>query len=181
MNSLTTTIATILSWLRAAVAARASARRELEPLLVMTYSYLGRSARRLDRLLANWLAGRTPRVQGERAAGSRAGARTRTQGDRPRLPTGRGWLLEVVSESRGMRSQLEHAMRQPDFALFLAEVPQAGRALRPLCRMLALEMPAAGAATGRAGSGAGFASVVSDAPVVGVGQPVSETMRFSGA
>ena len=37
-----------------------------------------------------------------------------------------------------MASQLRHLLRDAEFAAFLAAAPQAGRLLRPLCRMLGI-------------------------------------------
>ena len=38
--------------------------------------------------------------------------------------------------------QVEHFLAEPELAALLRDAPQAGRLLRPLCRMLAIPVPA---------------------------------------
>jgi hypothetical protein len=59
-----------------------------------------------------------------------------------RLPRNFGWLLKLVPDSVGYRSQLENLLRDPEMAALLAAAPvPMARALRPLCRMLGLPPP----------------------------------------
>ncbi len=62
-----------------------------------------------------------------------------------RLPGGSGWLLRLapVLDTRIGRSQVESLLGAPEFGALLAQAPQAGRILRPLCHMLGIETPAA--------------------------------------
>jgi hypothetical protein len=59
-----------------------------------------------------------------------------------KLPRKFGWLLKLVPEAVQYRGQLEHLLRDPEMAALLeaAPVPMA-RALRPLCRMLGVDLP----------------------------------------
>ncbi|MBC7635516.1 MAG: hypothetical protein H7251_07930, partial [Acetobacteraceae bacterium] len=59
------------------------------------------------------------------------------------FPTAPAWLLVQVQAAASYRAQLEHMLSQAECAEFLAAVPQAGRILRPLCRMLGIGVAAA--------------------------------------
>ncbi len=72
-------------------------------------------------------------------------ARPRPQAAAVRLPGGSGWLLRFAPapDTRLGRAEVEALLADPDLAALLAQAPQAGRILRPLCRMLGIETPAA--------------------------------------
>ena len=126
----------ILTDLRAAIAARASRVRGLEGLLVLVWGRISRASQRLERLIARWRAGCLPgrRVRGARRAVVVAGEGVAVVP--VRVPRGRGWLVAAVPEAGSFGLQLQHALTGPEWAEFLAAAPQAGRILRPLCRML---------------------------------------------
>ena len=72
-------------------------------------------------------------------------AKFRTRGDRRdtvrvrgvALPSGHGWLVrELGWEAAGYMSQLEALLSEATTQAALAELPAAGRILRPICRML---------------------------------------------
>ena len=60
-----------------------------------------------------------------------------------RLPRGFGWLLRLVPETAAYTGQVEHWLAHPELEAVIAAAPQAGRILRPLCRMLAIPPPPA--------------------------------------
>ena len=124
----------ILTDLRAAIAVRAARDRAMTALLVLVWGRLARAAVRLERLYELWLAGslRAPRQVGVRQASARVIVR-------PKLPGRRGWLALQIWETRAYGSQLQHLLADPGFAAFVAAVPQAGRVLRPLFRMLTVD------------------------------------------
>lgn len=137
------TFALILTNLRAAIAVRAARERGMEALLVLVWGRISRASVRLERLIARWRAGRLP---GGRAVGAKrvAADGVLVAGVRARVPSGRGWLVARVPEAVAFGLQLEHALSEPEWAEFLAAAPQAGRILRPLCRMLGISVvPAA--------------------------------------
>ena len=69
--------------------------------------------------------------------GGREGGTPQTP--KPRFPQGLAWLVVIVArDAAASGSQLQHLLTHPEFTEFLAAVPQAGRILRPLCRMLGL-------------------------------------------
>jgi hypothetical protein len=103
---------------------------------------------RLRRLLARFAA----LVAAVEAGRFRAARRTTTAASRPRpaapairLPGGPGWLLRLAPalETRLGRAQVESLLGDPELRALLAQAPQAGRILRPLCHMLGIETPAA--------------------------------------
>ena len=97
-------------------------------------NYIGRTTRRLARLMARLPAPTPPRAP-------RPG---RSGGPAPiRLPTTKGWLIaDLKYEAANFASQLNHLLNRPESVALLAHFPQAGRILRPICRMLGLDHPA---------------------------------------
>jgi hypothetical protein len=128
----------ILSDLRAAIAVVAARERGLSALLVIVWGRVSRVGVRVERLLALWRAGKLPAVRAPRMRESE-----RVSADvarRTRIPSGRGWLALRAWEVRAFGSQLAHLIAtDAEFARFLAEVPQAARILRPICRMLLVD------------------------------------------
>ncbi len=120
----------LLTALRAAIAARAARDRALGALLVVVWGRVSRMAARLQRLVGLWRAGMLPKARVSRAG------RVHATGVRVRLPSAAGWLAVEVWETRALGSQLAHLLTGAEMAAFLAAVPQAGRILRPLTRML---------------------------------------------
>jgi hypothetical protein len=120
----------ILTNLRTALAARAGRERALAALALVVWGRLGRMAQRFERLVAQWRAGTLPKVRGPRPG------RVRKARDAPRLPDGPAWLVGYVREVAVYGLQVEHFLSGEECKRFLAEVPQAGRIVRPLLRML---------------------------------------------
>ncbi len=121
----------IIDWLCGAVALRAARDRAVAALLVLVWGRLRRMAVRLATLAARASAGALPghpaRVPHLMPRGSRP---------RQRLPEGFAWLVRLVPEAASYGSQLRHLLSDPEMAALLEAAPQAGRILRPLCRML---------------------------------------------
>lgn len=71
----------------------------------------------------------------------------RRSAPRPRapsaLPRRRGLAAAGGFEIRGYASQLAHLLNQPEMAAILAADPRFGRAVRPLCHLLRIPLPAA--------------------------------------
>ena len=131
LNVLMYNFTAILSDLQAAIAVVAARDRALTVLLVAVWARIGRMRTRLERLVALWRAGMLPKPRRSRAGETRVGVRKPSD-----LPTVPGWLVEAVREAGSFGSQLDHLLSQAECVEFLAAVPQAGRILRPLCRML---------------------------------------------
>ncbi len=94
-----------------------------------------RTRERLARALAHLAAGHVPRAPSPRKRPS--GPRTSFPNRRP------GWLGTMLDHHvRNTASQLAFLLHQPGVAETLAASPAAARTLRPLCRMLGVELPA---------------------------------------
>ena len=129
---------TILSDLQAAIARRAARDRALTVLLVAVWGRIARMGARLERLVAMWRAGALPQMRTPTLRARRVHQPTR----RPAYPTAPTWLVRKLGyEVLGYGSQLRHLLSDAECAAFLAAVPQAGRILRPLLRMLSVEPP----------------------------------------
>ncbi len=130
--------ATILLWLCRAVAARIAAGLP-GPLIVLVVRRIHQINQRIARLAARIRAGRyvPPRHRAPRRSPTLRRAR------RPNpLPHAFGWLLTLVPEAAGYRSQLEHLLRDPEMTALLAAAPAAmARPLRSLCWMLRVSPP----------------------------------------
>ena len=124
----------LLTHLHAAIAVVAARERHLTVLLVAVCGRIGRMRTRLERLVARWRAGRLLAPRKSRAGAVRRPS-VRVPSIIPRTPA---WLLVAVREAASVRSQLEHLLSDAECEAFLAAVPQAGRILRPLCRMLGI-------------------------------------------
>ena len=122
------------------VAARIAGGRLAGPLIVLIGSRLRRLGARFAALAARHEAGKL------------RPARSRPRPPRPPavpprppqpLPRGHAWLVRLVPESAAAASQLQYLLAEPEMAALFAAAPQAGRILRPLCRMLGVRPPAA--------------------------------------
>jgi hypothetical protein len=120
----------LLTHIKAAIAVRAARHPALTVLFVALCGRLARMGMRMERLFARWQAGIVPKTLGPRAA------RTDPVRRKPDYPTHPDWLIVHAQEVTPFGGQLAHMVQHPDFARFVAEVPQAGRVLRPLLRML---------------------------------------------
>ena len=125
----------LLTHLQAAIAVVAARDRTLTVLLVALCGRIARMGTRLERLVALWREGKLPK----RRAGRVEVARVRAPNDAAKItfPTAPGWLRRKLGyQVGGLGSQLQHLLTEAECQAFLAAVPQAGRILRPLLRML---------------------------------------------
>jgi hypothetical protein len=131
--------ATTLHWLSLAVVAMMGGERLPLKLIAQITDRLRRIKQRFATLAARIGDGRyTPRP--------RAGPPRRRPGQAPpprsKLPRNFGWLLKLVPDAIGYRSQLENLLRDPEMAALIAAAPgPMAKTLRPLCRMLGLPPP----------------------------------------
>ena len=111
--------------------------RRLGPHYLTLWNRISRARQRLARLLA------------QLAAGTLAPPRTRpSQAGRPGgppaapLPRGHAWVIAMLGyHAAGRASQLNTLLSDPATAAILAAAPGAARTLRPLCRMLGIDLP----------------------------------------
>ena len=133
------TFAGILADLCRAIAAAAVKNPLAAPLLLLLWPRLNRLARRFAGLAARVASGTAAR---RRSAAPRPAAQRSRQPYR-RLPRRFAWLPPLVPGAAAYGSQLQHLLTTPEMADILAAAPQAGRLLRPLCRMLGVRPPPA--------------------------------------
>ena len=124
----------IVTALQKAAAARAGRDHAVAPLVMLLWTRLARLTARFDALVARLTAGRPA-----------APARQRTRPARKapaaglRLPRGQAWLIRLLpGEAASYGCQLQALLADPQMAALLAAAPEAGRILRPLCRLLAI-------------------------------------------
>ena len=138
--SLSQRLTLVVQALRAAIAAHAARDRAAVAVAWLVWPYLNRLAHRFAALAARVQAGKGVVAPTTRL---RAAAEVpRLQAPRPRppgLPQGFAWLARFAPGILPLRSQVCHLLGDPELAALLAAAPQAGRILRPLCRMLGIE------------------------------------------
>jgi hypothetical protein len=139
-------LALTLGGLCRAIAARCAGRDAAitvaRPLLILLWSRLNRTVLRFASLAARAAAGRlaAPRPRLARPAP----VSPPSPRPRPRVPAvGFAWLVRLVPGTAAYGSQLQHLLATPEMTALLATAPQAGRILRPLCRMLGVPLPPA--------------------------------------
>ncbi|MBV9656164.1 MAG: hypothetical protein JOZ42_16535 [Acetobacteraceae bacterium] len=124
--------------------------REVAPLALGTWNRLKRLVARFSALVAAVEAGRCPARRrtavAERQPSALSGegqVSPRVQALRAPLPNSYGWLLTVAPElnTRIGRAQIETLLAYPALVALVAQAPQAGRILRPLCHMLRITVP----------------------------------------
>ncbi len=137
MTILATHFRAILAGLQVVIGIVAANDRARLAFLACIHNHLNRTMVRFEKLVAHWRNNTLPKP-----GKPRPGRAQRPQ-TTPRLPNSKSWLLRSVDHYnfRGHASQLQHFLASPECAAFLAEVPRAGRILRPLARSLALQMP----------------------------------------
>ncbi len=135
-------ILTDLQGVIALVAARLNVReRAHAEFLLRIWTRLSRTATRFERLYQRWRDGTLPRP---RLRGPRQRATSPATPPARRLPAGKAWVLRAVRHhnANAAASRLQYLLgNAPELAAFLAAAPQAGRLLRPLCRMLGIGAP----------------------------------------
>ena len=134
--SLSQRLTLVVQALRAAIAAHAARDRAAVAVAWLVWPYLNRLAARFAALAARIQAGKVavaPRATRPRAAPEVARPRP------PGLPRGFAWLIHFAPNTAALGGQVRHLLADPEMASLLATAPQAGRILRPLCRMLGIE------------------------------------------
>ncbi|MBV9654036.1 MAG: hypothetical protein JOZ42_05690 [Acetobacteraceae bacterium] len=125
-------------------------RREAAPLALGTWNRLNRLVARFSALVAAVEAGRfsiarrTPVVERRpRQLAPESRKEARAQAVKVPSPKAYGWLLTLAPElnTRIGRAQIETLTADPALLALLAQAPQAGRILRPLCHMLRIPLP----------------------------------------
>ena len=135
------------------------------PLILLICTRLRRLAARFAALAARVRAGtlrsRAPARRGRVPPGIPSGLSPPP----PRLPNDFAWLVRLVGrEAAGCGSQLQFLLTDPEFAALIAAAPQMGRLLRPLCRMLGVDLPSLLARPSRRAASPGHAPAPDQIP-----------------
>jgi|GEM_PF-3405943 len=101
---------------------------------------------RIDSLALRWQQGRLPRPRLRQPIPPSAGpvlqpAPAQAAPATMRDPSMHGWLSRIHLPSRQIGGQVEHLLAQGEMRALAQAAPQAGRLLRPLCRMLGITLP----------------------------------------
>jgi hypothetical protein len=141
-------LAQILYLMRDIVARHAVKAGERQLAMVAFCVRLGWFFDRLDRLVHRWRTNTLPTPR-RRPQGAPPRARTPANprpvhpGHRvlPPIPRRRGWLLLLVQPAAQLRPAFIDFLTRDDIRQLVADAPQAGRLLRPLCHALAAPLP----------------------------------------
>jgi hypothetical protein len=113
------------------------------PIFRLLWARFHRTAARFEFLFTRWCEGRLPAPRNPAPRNPDAEPRPEREPGAndplPVLPRQHGWLARLVPQAETFGTQLRYLLTDPDLATFLAEVPQAGRMLLPLCRMLGVK------------------------------------------
>ena len=102
---------------------------------------ISRIAQRFRTLFARYQAGTLPAPRPSRA-GAPSNRQPETSLPAPRFPGGRGWIGAHIQAAAPCTGTLDYLLlNTPQMQQFVQAAPQAGRLLRPLCRMLGLTLP----------------------------------------
>ena len=123
--------------IRAALAVLASLFRPIAPMLMLVFYRLYNTLARLDRLATRWQNNRLRRAR------KRPTPERKPQAEpKPRTPSGHAWLIRLHQPLAQWAPRIELLVNDPEFIALCAAAPQAGRLLRPLCRMFGITPPA---------------------------------------
>jgi hypothetical protein len=131
-SSLANRLSPAIDALCATIAHHAARHRALASLMLLVWSRLRRLLTRLDRLATRWQTGALRPTR----PGGKPGTTPHS-----RIPTGHAWLVRLVPPAAQFAPQVEALLHDPELASLLQAAPQAGRLLRPLCRMLGIDPP----------------------------------------
>ena len=132
-------LAEVFHGLRGAAAGRASRNWVMAPLAMLFASYLSSVLRRFTALVARFEAG-TLRTNPGRPRPARP-ANVEAPARKPRVPRRLGWVIDFAGyHAAGFAANLRQMLAgDAEIRALMAASPQAGRILRPLCRMLRIE------------------------------------------
>jgi hypothetical protein len=130
----------MIEWFCKLMAAEAYRRPEAGPFAGATWSLMLRQGRRFAALVAKWQAGTLPAVRPPRKRP--ASERVARPILKVVLPRGFMWFRKLFPDTATpFAGTLSHHLHDPDMAALVAAAPQAGRILRPMCRMVGLKPP----------------------------------------
>jgi hypothetical protein len=141
LHPLSERFAWMITWFSKMKGAEAYRRRLDGPEPLAAWRYVQRQGRRFAVLVAMWQAGMLPAIAPARPRAAKSGV---AKPSRPSLlPRGINWFRKLFPETAAPFSGSLHEMLHgdPQMAELAAATPQAGRIVRPMCRMLGLKPP----------------------------------------
>ena len=114
-------------------------RPALAPILRLLYLRLFALVGRIDRLATKFRDGTLPKPRHRAPKSPTAPNSERLPA--LRLPSGRGWLFHIAQRVAQWAPNVEIYVNHPEIIALAAAAPQAGRLLRPLCRLLLVPIP----------------------------------------
>ena len=135
-------LAPTIAGMRIAIANATILRPALMPFVTFLYNYLNRALFRLDRLALKWQANTLPKKRPSRV-GRMSEATSATPRKKPefRLGTSQMWLGKLIQPSLAYSGWLNIFINEEETRALIQAAPQAGRILRPLCKMLGVPLP----------------------------------------
>ena len=131
--------ALVATGLRDLLAARMAKSDTLRPLLMLLWSRLHRVERRIATLAARFAAGQPvaprPRSPARNTPSARPAKRAL------RLPRRAAWLIAHTSEAAAYAEHFRQLLQEPEMAALLQAAPQLKGQLRPVLRVLMLDLP----------------------------------------
>jgi len=125
----------IVTALQKAAAARAGRDHAVVPLVTLLWTRLAR----FDTLVARLTAGHPAAPARQRTRPTSTASARKAPAAGLRLPRSHTWLIRLLpGEAASYGCQLQALLADPQMAALLAAAPEAGRILRPLCRLLAI-------------------------------------------
>jgi hypothetical protein len=129
----------IVTALQKAAAARAGRDHAVAPLVTLLWTRLARLTARFDTLVARLTAGHPAAPARQRTRPTSTASARKAPAAGLRLPRSHTWLIRLLpGEAASYGCQLQALLADPQMAALLAAAPEAGRILRPLCRLLAI-------------------------------------------
>jgi hypothetical protein len=126
----------------AGIARVAAQFRLLSPMLLLAWLRLRNTQARLDRLAIRWQQNRLHPTRKRLNAARKPRPIQPADPEHPRrTPQSHAWLIRLHQPLAQWAPRIDMLVNDPDIAALCAAAPQAGRLLRPLCRMFGLTPP----------------------------------------
>jgi hypothetical protein len=137
--------ASILDGALKAIARHTAIPADVRRLLLLVYSWINRTKKRFAALAARVAAGKASPRPRPASVTPRSKGEAPEKPDKPRppsLPREKAWLLVLMKwEIACYRSTIMNWLEEPEVVALIQAAPQAGRLLRPLCRLLGIDLP----------------------------------------
>ena len=134
-------LAPLIKGIIAAIGIPAARIPALNPILTLVYRRIFALIGRLDRLAVKFRDGTLPKPRRRAPKAQSVITKNRDRKPELRLPTRYGWLYHIAQPVAQWAPHIERFVNDPDTIALAAAAPQAGRLLRPLCRLMMVPIP----------------------------------------